>query len=895
MSKAVNWSTIISTTCLDFAKMPNKQDLIDLFIEHAPEVCRDIKLLGKLCIVLQDNPFQVTDKVSAIFSKFINFGPNCFINLKETDLKLNPADLEGETPLTFALRYCNLNTVQQLLETEDINKCNSALDTPLLAAIRSNRLDAIPLILNKKNDRRLIDEEGRIALRLVFESKDLNLLKLLLTKDNINLPVTDDGYTPLWHAVKINRLEFIEHIIEKGGDVNIRNLSGMTLLMFASSQKHKSGVGAINNSCEIIKLLIEHNAPLQDQDSKGCTALHYACSGGCFECVNLLFREDSLNLLTARGQTLLITATSGNHPEIVDYLVKKGANLDQADLQGYTAFHYACSLGHMEVLKQVLIDVNKATTNGLTPLILASGKGHIEVVRYLIELGAQQDLKQNLGKTALHGACANGRLDVVKELLKSNAETKINITDNNGMTPLMEAVCKNQLEVVRYLISQGADQKLEEKENGTAFHLACTHGSLELLQLFLTANDDVNKANLRVARGYTPLMFACLSNKNIDVVRYLIDRGADPKRRNNVGETALHIACIKGNLEAVKLLLAHNKTGEINLPNMLRTTPLMMACFHKKLEVVKYLLAQKADTTAKDSFGKTAIDLAIEVDSPEIIELFLDELNPLLKSSVGIIDKIRAILPFLKYKNPKKLEGFSSILERIMSEFYTKKEWQSCADLLCSEIKAVRPRFSKLIPSLELMKKFQDFQDIILPFFSYFYKKIPENISGKFKQISDLYTQMCARFRSREEYRNEFKENGLDNIFSDLKSENQLGCNERQSLEETYLELLEVDRQQLLGTWKELIGELNLDNEVEVVIATGGSKDELFPILDRKIKQDPIAAGRLALLREDLLRHGIISSISKDLVEAEQYFNIAILKYHLQKSKNNNPAKRKKA
>ncbi len=162
-----------------------------------------------------------------------------------------------------------------------------------------------------------------------------------------------------------------------------------------------------------------------------------------------------------RGRTLLMIAAENNHAEIVEYLLEKGADSRIRDVTGGDAFYYATrftfmprnTAGSMQVVKMLLnegADVSVATKRGLTPLIRASSIGFVDMVNLLISKKADVNVKTKKGKeTALHAAVRKGNITVVEALVNAGAD--IRITNRKGETPLDLAKKKRKYEIANLL------------------------------------------------------------------------------------------------------------------------------------------------------------------------------------------------------------------------------------------------------------------------------------------------------------------------------------------------------------------------------------------------------------------------------------------------------------
>ncbi|MDZ7693969.1 MAG: ankyrin repeat domain-containing protein [Balneolaceae bacterium] len=119
---------------------------------------------------------------------------------------------------------------------------------------------------------------------------------------------------------------------------------------------------------------------------------------------------------------------------------------------------------------------------GPTALMFASYNGHLDVIRYLVDNGAQLDRKNKEGRTALMFAASGPFPDVVQYLLEQGADP--NRTDMaEGWSPLMYAAAEGNTEVVKILLSHGADPELKDKDGDTAADFAQNNGHTEIAKL----------------------------------------------------------------------------------------------------------------------------------------------------------------------------------------------------------------------------------------------------------------------------------------------------------------------------------------------------------------------------------------------------------------------------
>ncbi|HLP34888.1 MAG TPA: ankyrin repeat domain-containing protein, partial [Amoebophilaceae bacterium] len=200
--------------------------------------------------------------------------------------------------------------------------------------------------------------------------------------------------------------------------------------------------------------------------------------------------------------------------EKITEALNQGANINLQDgrRKHNTPLHLAVKIKNNE--KKLLekdVPVDAQTTDNWTPLHLAAGNGHLEVVKELLEKGAPVDELATDNWTPLHLAAGNGYLEVVKELLEKGAPVDELATDN--VTPLHLAAQNGHLEVVQALLEKGAPGDAQSKGNWTSLHLAAQNGHLEVVQALLEKDAP---ADAQTTDNVTPLHLAA-QNGHLEV------------------------------------------------------------------------------------------------------------------------------------------------------------------------------------------------------------------------------------------------------------------------------------------------------------------------------------------------------------------------------------------
>ena len=332
------------------------------------------------------------------------------------------------------------------------------------------------------------------------------------------------GDSPLTKAVKANDVQAVRVLVKSGTDVNVRSGDGSTPLLWAAN----------NGSVEIARLLIANKAAVDAANDFGITPLLQASGVGDSAMVELLLR-------------------SGANP-------------------------------------------NKTHPEGETPLLAAARSGSVPTVRLLLTRGVDVNAAEKVqNTTAVMWAAAEGHVDVVDVLIEAGADINrqghiTTLTDRNnadhptgGFTPLMWAARAGNDALVRRLVEKGAKVNLKNGDEASAAMVAMYNDRFDVAGTLIELGSDVNDGSLYVAvemRDATTDQFAFDGSRRrpdypnkltaLDLMRTLLEKGADPNRRfqgqfhsthmpntDRFDNTPFFRAAVAADVEALKVMLGH--------------------------------------------------------------------------------------------------------------------------------------------------------------------------------------------------------------------------------------------------------------------------------------------------------------------------------------------------
>jgi ankyrin repeat protein len=398
-----------------------------------------------------------------------------------------------------------------------------------------------------------------------------------------------DGSTPLQWAVYNGDIAEVKRLLRAGADVSLANHYGVTPMSLAAE------VG----NADLLAVLLEAGANVESPNADGQTALLAVARTGNVKAAQLLIAEGAK--VEAReqwgGQTPLMWASARRHPAMMRFLISKGADVNaRSTVRDYQ--RHVTAEGRPKSLD----------SGGLTPLLYAARENCRACVDVLLEHKADINLPDPDGVSPLLVAIMNANWDLARHLIDAGAD--VNQWDIFGETPLLNAInLRNRID--------GGRNSIDPLNGTTGLEIVKTlleRGANPNMQLFFKPANAPGAMN---TRGVTPLIRAVFAG-DMDVVKLLLAHGADATLATADRQTPIHAALAGRSpepqvLELVRIL--HKAGADVNVVALVNHqeeirggTALHYAVRKRYKNVIKELASVGTDLDAVDQDGLTALD-----------------------------------------------------------------------------------------------------------------------------------------------------------------------------------------------------------------------------------------------------------------------------------------------
>lgn len=537
------------------------------------------------------------DVMQTLMFEFVIMDLGVAISAISKYIDINDKNEEGSSPLKVSIiRNCQ-NSFSELINLEaDISDKellslaakveNEHFAKELIARGAEGIEKAFEIALEyKRFDTCLILDRPRCNVNqfLVFACQDGNLTMIQKMIDN-GADINYNNGSPLTQAITNKRVEIAQKLIELGARTD-------NILALASG----------NGRIDIVKSLFKNGISFTKD------ALSAAIENCQHDIIKYFINSDLVT--DATGVNIAPFIRIGKRDEI-EYLIDKGANID-AKYMGMTPLYIAIdhsvwSIPELLMKKGAKLD-EKSTSNGATALMLASGLNRQIEVRDLLKYGADIDVRDAKGDTALIYALRSYKEAVAKILLDAGANPNL----FEEVSPFCLSVKAGYTDIMKDLIRKGVDINCTLPGTDSALHMAIDkHDRDAVMELLkIGADPNIHGRNNRlcllsvICESYWP--------GSLGVFKELIKAGAKTDIRNTERRTLLHIALNNERREIVNYLMDEGLV-DAKSRDKYGYTVLLYAIENKYRETIDKLLEMGADPNATNEKGRCAISIAID-------------------------------------------------------------------------------------------------------------------------------------------------------------------------------------------------------------------------------------------------------------------------------------------
>ncbi|XP_046550762.1 ankyrin repeat domain-containing protein 50-like [Haliotis rubra] len=455
----------------------------------------------------------------------------------------------------------------------------------------------------------------------------------LLVGKGAKLSLVDSfGFNIIHSACHGGDLEMVKYVLSQTMlDINGGVQCGRTAMMLAAENGHK----------DVVELLVDTGADVSLVDETGDNILHCACRGGDVEVVQYILSQNmvDINSLGHEKKTPVMLAGQYGHKEVVEVLVKHGANLSLRDKVGDNILHLACFKGHVDVVKYIIslhrVYIDSRGFERKTPVMKAGEGGHKEVVEFLVNHGADLALRDSDTNIILHLISYwGGSVDVGKYVLSQH---KVNINQRGwrNRPPVLVAGENGYKDLVELFVKHGAKLSLKDRRKMNILHCASDKGHLAVVMYIVSLHSvDIDSEGFE---NKTPMMFAGQSGHK-DVVEFLVNHGADLAHRDSDTNIILHlISYWGGSVDVGKYVLSQHKVN-INQRGWRNRPPVLVAGENGYKDLVELFVKHGAKLSLKDSHKMNILHCASDKGHLAVV-MYIVSLHSVDIDSEGLENK----------------------------------------------------------------------------------------------------------------------------------------------------------------------------------------------------------------------------------------------------------------
>lgn len=404
---------------------------------------------------------------------------------------------------------------------------------------------------------------------------------LLSFEENSITKRTHDSRIYLHWAAYAGKTDNVKTLLERGSDISARDSRGNTPLTFAAGsgltnteiydlfiakgidlakEVNQNGANSLLLASPFFKnekdidYFIKKGIDLNSTDQEGNGIFNYATRRGNIDLLNALIKKGiDYKTPNQKGGNAFFFAAQGtrgfqNSFEIYDYLKNLGLEPNTTNSDGYTPLHQVALRNTdpaiFELFLEAGADVNRKNADGNTPFLNAASQNNMEIVQLLSKNVTDYNTTNKIGQSALMLAVEGNSPEVVEFLLKKGGNP-LAIDANGNSLAFYLAKSFNEKNIANFenklqiLQSKGVKLNSIQENGNTLYHFAANEDNLALMKRLSEFDIPVNAVN---NQGMTALHLAAMKAKDVSMIKFLLEIGADKTVKTDFEETAFILA-----------------------------------------------------------------------------------------------------------------------------------------------------------------------------------------------------------------------------------------------------------------------------------------------------------------------------------------------------------------
>ncbi|XP_031811234.1 ankyrin repeat and death domain-containing protein 1A isoform X1 [Sarcophilus harrisii] len=360
-------------------------------------------------------------------------------------------------------------------------------------------------------------------------------------------------------------------------------------------------------------------------------------------------------------------------------LIGIGVNIRAKNNVGRLALHWASGAGHEQAVRLLLeyeVSVDDKDMFGMNALLLSAWFGHLRILQLLVNSGAKSNCEDKNGLNILHCAAQRGHVHVLEFIMEDLEDVPLDRTDKLNRTAFHLAAEHGQLDALDFLIGSGCNHSIKDKEGNTALHLAAKNGHSSVLQRIIDIGLDLEEKN---AEGLTALHMAT-EEGHLDCVQLLLQAGSKVNAQTQKQMNCLHYAALHGFDDIAQALIDAGISTDA--ANQRQQTPLHIAAENARQDIAEMILLEGVNLNLTDKQGKTSLDVAARGNHICLVDMIIkaDRFYKWEQDNLKTGSDSWAMKPLtFKQDHGVETQHIRSVLWHLATKYLKHNDWKKLA------------------------------------------------------------------------------------------------------------------------------------------------------------------------------------------------------------------------